>query len=239
LACAVLAGLAVFAFLRMSLPSVPVLVAARDLSPGQTLTQADLAVRRYPRMALPSDTVGAKEALGKHLRTAVAAGDPVRRAHLAEYVGGGTVAARLARYGKPDWRAVPLPASVTEGLPWVEVGDRLDLACTIDTRVPGEQGGKVTRFVVRNAPVIWSAYSESLQAKKDERRDSGPVTVALPPEDALRVLLALSSGQVKAVLAPAGEAEVGTVSGVDLKALLSGSGGVVEGGKQANESVQR
>jgi len=216
---AVGAAVAVAVFLGSVAPSVPVLVAAKDLTPGTQITKEVLAVRKYPKTALPSDRASLSEAEGKHLRASVAAGDPIRRAHLAENVGAsGTVAARLAME-HPGKQGVPLPSSVTEGLPWVQVGDRLSLVCTFNVSQQGGGQAKVSKYVVWDAPVVWSSHVESLKSKEEAPKDTGTVVVALEPREAELVQLALATGTVKAAVNPAGVTPEGPPQGVAEDAL--------------------
>src|SRR5438309_116794 len=66
---------------------VPVVVAAEDLSPGTVLTYDHLQQRSFPEQWVFEANVRADSAaslIGKHLRTALTVGEPIRWADVAE-----------------------------------------------------------------------------------------------------------------------------------------------------------
>ncbi|WP_287194243.1 Flp pilus assembly protein CpaB [Syntrophothermus sp.] len=186
--CAAAAGFLAYAGVKAAVPSVPVLVAGKNLAPGMKLDYDNLAVRKMPPAALPSDRVTDFESVvGKHIQTSVAAGDPIRNSHVSELKSGGTVAAKLTQTD-PSLRAVALPAEATKGLK-IEEGDRLDVIAVIDQ-------GKALKVIAEKAPVIAVSASE-------ENRDAS-VTVGLTPDQALQAAQAITGGKILAVLAPLG-----------------------------------
>lgn len=200
LLCAVIAGVLVVNALRMAVPTVPVIIARADIEPGQTITENMLDIRNYPRAVLPDDRITGKNfdnMIGRHARTAIAAGDPVRARHIAEFTPeGGTVAARLTLIKRADWRAVALPAEASAGLN-VEPGDRVDIIGTLDALDEGEQI-TTSKVLVWAAPVIYTPSGE-------EEKEKGGIVVALSPPDAERVSLAVAEGKILAVLNPLGK----------------------------------
>lgn len=227
LAAALVAGVLVYKAISLAVPTEPVIVAKMDLEPGQTLTEEVLEVREFPRAAVPGDRITGSnydEMIGRHVRTFIAAGDPVRTRHLAELSpGGGTVSARLSYTGRPEWRAVALPAEASRGLEVVP-GDRLDVIGTVD--VPGARGNfTVTRVLVWGAPVI----SVPANAGGEPGREESGVAVALTPGDAERVSLAMARGKVLVALNPLGQVTGQQSRGVTEEELFTGGSADVAG----------
>lgn len=81
LLAAALAAVAVLATWRTVAPptpvTVPLLVAARDLPPGERLDRADLRIVRVPPDRRPARAVGVDDALGRTLAAPLGAGEPV------------------------------------------------------------------------------------------------------------------------------------------------------------------
>ncbi len=212
--CAIIAGVLVINALRLAAPTVPVIVAKKDIEPGQTITEEMLDVKYYPKAILPGDRITGKNfdnMIGRHARTAIAAGDPVRMRHVAELApGGGTVAARLSLAGHPEWRAISLPAEASQGLE-VEPGDRVDIIGTIDA------GDQVTTSKV----LVWAAPVIHAPRNTGETDREGGIVVALKPADVERVFLAMTKGEVLVALNPLGEAAGQHSTGVKLTEILA------------------
>lgn len=140
---AVLAGLAVATALEASAapadPTVPVLVAARDLAPGTTLTGADLTTGSFRPGSVPQGTVGLRDAVGRRVVGPVRAGEPVTDVRLLD-------AALLARY--PGASAVPVRLGDADAAALLRVGDRITLLATD----PQASGPAVA--VAEDAPVL-------------------------------------------------------------------------------------
>jgi len=192
---ALAAGFLAMQALNRALPAVPVLVATKDLAPGDRLDESVLDVVKMPRSIVGSDRItGANvgQTIGKHIRTYIAAGDPIRQSHISEWKDGGTVAARLSIIDN-SLRAVALPADATKGLK-VEAGDQVDVIGIIDVQVGT---GRATQSVLLagSAPVIDASV-------KTDGGSDGNITVGLTPEQALKVAYAMKKGQVLAALVP-------------------------------------
>lgn len=219
---AAVAGLASWYVIRAAAPSVPVLVAKSDLTPGTLITEEKLAVVEMPRAALPKDRVtydALERVLGTHARTWVAAGDPVRLAHLSELRARGGALAALTALQDPELRGYALPPEAVEGLP-LEPGDRVDLVGVMEVLSPvGGQTKQTVRsqLIVQGAPVLDVAVPDYEAPYHDV-----VVVVGLTPEQAERVALFEAQGKLKAQVRPAdGGADVGT-PGADLWTAFRG-----------------
>jgi Flp pilus assembly protein CpaB len=115
-------------------PSTPVLVAVRDLSPGEPLDATDAELRRLPRAMV------AKEALtrlpaGAVVASAIPAGEPVLPSRLGR--GRDSPVAALLPAGT---RGVALP--LPEGLP-LHIGDAVDVVATANGDVIAAQSSVI------------------------------------------------------------------------------------------------
>lgn len=101
---------------------VPVVVAARDVTPGATLAAADLTVRQWPRGQVPAGALGEVAAAeGRVLVGAARAGEPLTDVRLA----GSELAARLD--GTPDAAAVPVRLADADVAALLVPGSRVDV----------------------------------------------------------------------------------------------------------------
>lgn len=165
----------------------PLVVAARDLPVGTTVTRRDLALRRVRGEAPAPDTLTRPVgALGRVVRVPVLGGTPVTTRHLAppDRTGLGGVV-------PPGRRAVRLV--VEHGLR-PAVGDLVDVLATFDPATLAD-GGDPTVVVAAAVPVVGVAEPAS-------SGDSVAVTVLVTSTQARRVAFSTSAGTVALALAP-------------------------------------
>lgn len=194
---AVLAGTFVAGFLKAAVPSATAYVAKTDITPGEVITANMLDTRKLPAVAVPQDRITDKEMLfGKHARTHIAAGDPLRNVHLIE-LDAGSLAARLALESNPNLRAAALPKEASEGLK-AEFGDRVDIYGFIP--VHGENVPVKSELLISGAPVLAATERE-----KDTGQETG-IVVAVTPESASKISTVLGlNGKLYVVLTPPGQ----------------------------------
>ncbi|GBF33971.1 flp pilus assembly protein CpaB [Desulfocucumis palustris] len=204
-------GFLVYQALDMAIPKISVLVTTRELKPGDVITKENLSVVKVPKASVPSDRVtGLDEVLNKHSKTYVAAGDPIRKVHVAEIDGGGNVAARLNLVGK-NTLAVALPPESVLGLV-LDIGDRLDIIGVVEQ--PQDKITKGKRIVL-GAPVV---YVPQKIIEKEQKKDES-VIVALTPEQAEKVALAMVKGKLVAAINPIG-GDLPATAGITLDRVL-------------------
>lgn len=222
---AILAGLMAWIFIRAAAPTVPVLVAKSELVPGALITEDQLTIVKMPRSALPNDRITAdtyEQVIGTHARTWVAAGDPVRLAHLSELRTGAGIVAALTSLEDTRLRAYALPPEATDGLN-LQPGDRVDIIGVIDTVLPVEgQQGQTTKsqVVVQNSPVLWVAAGDYDAAYLDT-----VVSVGLTPIEAEKVALFEVKGNLKAQIRPAGNTDTVSTPGANPWSVFQNRGG--------------
>jgi Flp pilus assembly protein CpaB len=124
-------------------PTVPVLVAARDVARGATLTASDLEVLELPQAVAPPGAIPeTTHGLGRTTLTALAAGEAVTTTRLVGGDGG-----PLAALVPPGLRAVPIEVpTVPAGL---VAGDRVDVVATYgEGRMYAETVGQELELLV-------------------------------------------------------------------------------------------
>jgi pilus assembly protein CpaB len=156
----------------------PVVVATRDLAPGEAVGGGRVARRDLPVALVPPSALGTVPE-GAVVRLPIVAGEPLVAARLAP--AGLTGAAALVPAGR---RAVAIPRGPV-GMPPLGVGDEVDLVAVGG----GEGGGGPGYTLVERATVVDAGHEA--------------VTVAVPRADAARVAAALARGAVVLALAGA------------------------------------
>ena len=145
---------------------VDVLVAARDIRPGEKLSAAKLQWRPWPKSMLidgmisREDQPDAMESLeNKRARSAMVAGEPVLRGKVSELKDGGVLASLLPK----GMRAIAVPVTLQTGAGgFILPGDRVDVLLT--RRV---NGGTITNTVLENVRVL--AIDQQYVADKSDQ----------------------------------------------------------------------
>ncbi|MCU0758184.1 MAG: Flp pilus assembly protein CpaB [Steroidobacteraceae bacterium] len=185
----------------------PVLVAARDLTAGQTLVDGDLARREMPAGFLPSTTLAATDvdrALGQRLAVSLRAGDPVGEASLEARV------PALSRRLPEGSRAVTVPVDqVSSQAGLVRPGDRVDLMLA-EERIEGAERCVVVRSLLESVHVLATgqATREALgpgEAQVDLDTSYSTITLDVTPEQAQQLAVGLRLGELIPMLRGAGD----------------------------------
>lgn len=190
---ALVAGFLVMQVVRSAAPTVPVLVAAADMQPGERLTEDKLAVVDFPAAAVPPDPVTGDTldgVIGYHTKTALAAGIPIQNSYVAELSpSGGTLAARVALAGE-NLRGLALPPEASAGLV-LEPGDRVDVISV--TQAAQDQPPKA-ETVLQSVPVV--------MVNIDPDGKQIGIVVGVSPEQAEAAALAAATAQVRVTVVP-------------------------------------
>ncbi|MFT4293886.1 MAG: SAF domain-containing protein [Micropruina sp.] len=168
---AVLAALAVWTALGVlrppDPPSVSVLVAERALVGGRTVAAGDVAVRRLPASALPTDYLNdPDQALGRPLTVSIPAGTVLLP----------TSVVTKNALAAPGLAILPVTLTPTAAA-LVEVGDRIDLLAS-------DAGGDPA-LVASAARVVAVLASGSDSSPLSPRQSAGPVVLVELRPDAL------------------------------------------------------
>jgi Flp pilus assembly protein CpaB len=158
-------------------PTVPVLVAARDLAPGSSLGVVDVRVARAPSSLRPAAALtDADQVVGRVLAGAASAGEPITRARL--------VGPENSRLSTGDPRAVAVPVRLADPAvaELLSPGARVDVVTVSADSLPGS--------------VVLAADATVVTVRGDA--DDRLVVIALPREAATRVA-SVSLGQPVAI----------------------------------------
>ncbi len=185
-----------------------VLVASRDLTPGQVLQAEDLARRQMPVGFLPSGTFSDTElgaAVGQRLATALRAGDPVGNAAIESR-------SPALAYRLPEGsRAVTVPVDeVSSQAGLVRPGDRVDLMLA-EERVEGAERCVVVRSLLESVHVLATG-----KATRDVAAAAGAstldldgsystITLDVTPGQAQQLAVGLRMGELIPMLRGAGD----------------------------------
>ncbi|NHM28068.1 hypothetical protein G7K71_13985 [Desulfofundulus sp. TPOSR] len=156
-------------------PTVPVVVAAQNLSVGQVVTEDAVQVKKMPSEAVPPTAVrSAAAVVGKTVTAGpVLAGDVLRAEHLST---DGVLVAALRTFAPDGWVAVELPPDTAMGMAGIRRGDIV----TVYADVPGEQG--ITTGVVAEDAVVLSTPWTTVGQKGSEQGRF--YVLAVRPEEA-------------------------------------------------------
>ncbi|MFG6412605.1 Flp pilus assembly protein CpaB [Roseateles sp. DC23W] len=177
---------------------IPVVVAKRDLLPGDSLTGENFAVRQVPREFVNADTLTPDTFdQMEHQRLAVAMkrGDMLLPAHADGQ--GATVFSATLKNGR---RAMTFEVDTVNSVSgMLRPGDRIDLMLT--QRPAGDGAEEITRTLLANMVVL--ATDQNLKRRDEQtgqERSFSTVTLDLSPQDAQRLIVAKQSGRLTALL---------------------------------------
>lgn len=175
-------------------PGVEVVVAARELVPGQALEETDLRIVKYPAEFLPADVLHSTAAA---LRSSVLL--PVAK-------GGFLTSANLSTEGDQDRLERLIPAGmraaavsvndVSSVAGFARPGSLVDVLVTVPT---ADKHGLQTMTVLQRVRVLASGNQMEGNPTKDGH-DARVVTLLVTPEEAEKLALATQEGRVQLVI---------------------------------------
>jgi len=180
------------AILQARATSSPVVVAARDLNVGESLTLADLKVVDWPGEAVPMGFASAPdEVVGRGVVVPMSMNEPLLPLKLAsQEMGRGMT--MLIPLG---FRAVSVPVNdVVSVSGWVRPGTRVDVLVTLhEVRNESEP---VTQIVLQNVEVLGNDRSITRDAEGEPEAVS-VVTLLLTPGEVEHLAMAQSEGRLQ------------------------------------------
>lgn len=205
-------------------PTVKVVVAATDLGMATTLRGELLAQVDWPTASRPDGAVQDPAALqGKVINAAIAKGEPVLLSKIASGEPGKSALATVLPAGM---RAVSVHVDDVVGVAgFIHPGDHVDV---IVTMAPMETSGvrlpPTSKMILQNIKVL--AVGKELESRKRDPQAPVSATVAtlmVDSEQAERLALAASKGQLLLALRSSIDSELVATSGVEPLALLAGT----------------
>lgn len=172
-----------------------VAVAARDLPVGSVLAPADVKMIDWPAANVPPGYSGdMQELVGRGLITPVAANEPLLGQKLASKEAGGGLPIVIPE----GMRAVSVAVNEVIGVAgFVLPGTRVDVLVTMGSQ--GESEVTITRVILQN--VLTLAAGQQIQRDKEgEPRTVTVITLLVSPEEAEKLTLAATEGQIHLAL---------------------------------------
>jgi pilus assembly protein CpaB len=182
---------------------VSVVVAAADISRGDTISAEMLSTKDWPKDAVPEGAItDAHEILDRTLTMSLMKGDLLVEAKLAPKGAGRGLAAVIA----PGMRAftVQIPNVATGVAGFVQPGNRVDVLLTMANQGTGDKdktGGGSEITLLQNVEILAvDQRIDTSQEKKATDKDLRSVTLMVTPADAAKVDLGANRGTLHLVL---------------------------------------
>ena len=180
----------IYVSVQATRPTVPVVVAAQNISVGQEITKENVQVRKMPFEAVPPTAFRSVDAVVGKTVTAgpVLAGDIVRAEHVSTE---GALVAALRTFAPQGWVAVELPPDTAMGMGGIRRGDTVD----VFAEIPSGQG-TVVGIVAKDAVVLSTPWTSI--GKKDEKDKY--YVLAVRPEEAQAIASLTVRGKKAAIV---------------------------------------
>jgi pilus assembly protein CpaB len=201
-------------------PQTFVVAAAKPLQTGVLLTATDVKLVGWPSDALiPGSFTKVEDVIGRGVLDAMAENEPLTDAKVAA-VGAG---AGLPPTIPPGMRAISLRVNDVVGVAgFVTPGNRVDVFVTLK-----RPDTTLTRIVLSNVQVLTAGTAfEQDKSKSGQAMPTSVVTLLLSPEDAERVVLASTEGQIMLALRNPLDVQDVKTTGARLASLYGDSGSV-------------
>jgi pilus assembly protein CpaB len=174
--------------------TVPVVVAAQDLTFGTRLEEKDLRVAQFPTTAVPQGAYASPDSILKQTtKVFVVNGEPLLASKLSS-IGGG-LSVRIPE----SMRASSIDVNIVSGVSgFVLPGDRVDVLCTIDNAPGQPQGVAIVKTILQNIEVV--AAGVKTQTNKNEPIQVQTVTLIIDPKQAEDLTLGMHEGRIQLIL---------------------------------------
>ncbi len=198
-------------------PTVPVMVAARDLPFGHMLENQDVRAVEWPAGATPQGFAREPaEVVGRGLISAIRMNEPVLASKIASPESGGGIPLAIDE----GYRAVAVRVNEVIGVAgWVSEGQRVDVLVTLDQGAQIDQ--PVTRIVLQDIPVLRIGQIPAVN-DQNEAQMVTVVTLVVTPEEAERLTLAETKGQIRLSLRNPLDRDTVETNGVYTRELVGG-----------------
>ena len=192
--------------------TLPVVVAASDLTFGTKLEDTHIKLVQFPKDAVPRGAYSVVDSvLGQTSKVFLVSGEPVLASKLSS-VGGG-----LSVMVRPSMRAISLEINQVTGVSgFVLPGDRVDVLVTVDNAAGANVA--VTKTILQNAEVLASGTTTDEKGKRTITTQA--VTILVDPEGAESVALGQAQGDLHLVLRNPVDHELVDVRPTDTRSVL-------------------
>jgi pilus assembly protein CpaB len=187
-----------------------IVVAAQDIPPGttfneETMKKGLLKTTPWPKSSIPAGAFSSQQQIvGKVNRVKILANEPILESRLAGEGAGLTVRLEAGK------RAIALPVNEIVGVSgFIVPDDRVDVILT--TTPLGATGDtKISKIVMQNKRVL--SVAQSTEQKDGKPQLARSITLEVTPEEAEKLSLASSEGQIALALRGLGDdAQLSTI----------------------------
>ena len=193
-----------------------VVVAARSMPIGTKLTEHDVKVVAWPASSMvPGAVTAAAEVVNLGLIVGVLENEPITTSKLASRETGSGLPPAIP----PGMRAISIKVDDVIGVSgFVSPGSHVDLVVTIR-----REEDSMTRTVASNVQVLTAGTRRDQNQTKTDAKGTSVVTLIVSPEDAERIALAQSEGQIMLVLRNPLDHQPTVTTGIKTAALMGQS----------------
>lgn len=195
----------------------PVVVAALNLAFGDSLSELNMEVRKFPKELVPAGSFATEpEIMGRVIKTDIVAGEPILDAKLAPDGSAGGVLSQIP----PGMRAMTVAVNVVSGVGgFVLPKSRVDILATISQQQNREE--TTTRVLLQDVLVL--AVDQTFRKNDDDPVTVKSVTLLVSPEQAEKLALASTEGKLQLVLRNTADSASITTSGARLNSFIQGA----------------
>ena len=193
---------------------VEIVVAARNLSPGNQVDAASIKLAAWPRDNLPQGAItDASQAEGQIVKQIVIENEPIVSAMLLERGKSGGVLPFLIPDGMRAMSIPVTPVSDMSGM--ILPHNRVDVLVTSNA---GGSPNERTRIVLQNVEVL--AVQTVLESASNEPQHAEVVTLLVTPNDAERLAAAIRLGTLQLAMRSYGDQQAIWTAGIDSRELI-------------------
>jgi pilus assembly protein CpaB len=196
-----------------------IVVAAQDIPPGtilndEALKKGLIKTTPWPKSSIPAGAFSApQQVVGKVNRVKILANEPILESRLAGEGAGLTVRLEAGK------RALALRVDEIVGVSgFIVPDDRVDIILTT-TPLGAAQDARISKIVLQNKRVL--SVAQSTEQKDGKPQLARSITLEVTPEEAEKLSLASSEGQIVLALRGLGDDAQTTTIGSNKRDLLS------------------
>jgi len=212
-----------------------IVVAGQDIAPGTTLN--DEAIKKglvktmpWPKASVPAGAFSStQQVIGKVNRVKILANEPILESRLAGEGAGLTVRLEAGK------RAIATSVNELIGVSgFIVPDDRVDILVTT-TPAGGNADAKITKIVMQNMRVL--SVAQSTEQKDGKPQLARSITIEVTPEEAERLALAATEGQITMTLRALGDDATVATRGATKRDLLAMAAAPVQKGSAGAPAV--
>ena len=195
--------------------TVPVVVAAEDLTFGTRLEAKHLRVADFPTSAVPQGAYASPDSILKQTtKVFVVNGEPLLASKLSS-IGGG-LSVRIPE----SMRASSIDVNIVSGVSgFVLPGDRVDVLCTMENAPGQPQGVAIVKTILQNIEVV-AAGVKTQSSKGGEPITVQTVTLIIDPKQAEDLTLGMHEGRIHLILRNPVDSEILAMRSTDTREVF-------------------